>query len=103
MKKIIVRNADLISCWETDFGDYQARVRLAENNKEIGEVVVSYEERKILDVIKRKDEQNVKMKEIEMAICVIVLNEDFENLKMLPKISGCSSILQELYDNVCES
>ena len=38
-----------------------------------------------------------------MAIGVIVLNEDFENLKMLPKIKQCSKLMQRIYDEVCEA
>ena len=103
MKKIISRNVDLISSWETDFGDYQARVKVGENNKNIGEVVVSYEEQRLYDLIGKKDYSKITKKEIEMAISVLVLNEDFEKLKSLPKISTFSELMQRVYDNVCES
>lgn len=103
MKKIVIRNVDVIDSWETDFGDYQARVKIGENNENIGEVVVSYERQKLYDLIGKKDYSKITKKEIEMAISVLVLDEDFEKLKLLPKISGCSSALQELYDRVCES
>ncbi|MBO7697340.1 MAG: hypothetical protein J6T10_32325 [Methanobrevibacter sp.] len=103
MKKIIIRNVDLISSWETDFGDYQARVKIGENNENIGEVVVSYDRYKVLDVIGKKEESKVNNNEIEMAISVIVANEDFENIKRLPKISKCSILMERVYDNVCES
>ena len=103
MKKIISRNVDLISSWETDFGDYQARVKVGENNKNIGEVVVSYERQRLYDLIGKKDYSKITKKEIEMAISVLVLNEDFEKLKSLPKISKFSELMQRVYDNVCES
>lgn len=101
MKKIIVRNVDLISCWETDFGDYQARLKIGENNENIGEVGVSYERQKLYDLIGRTDYSKITKKEIEMAICVMALNE-FEILKQLPKISKFSELMQRIYDNVCE-
>ena len=103
MKKIIIRNVDLISSWETDFGDYQARVKIGENNENIGEVVVSYERQKLYDLIGKKDYSKITKKEIEMAISVLVLNEDFEKLKSLPKISIFSELMQRVYDTVCES
>lgn len=103
MKKLIVRSSNVISFWETDYGDYKARLVIGENDKRIGEVVVSYEAQKIYDTIGKTNYSKITKKEIEMAINILVLNEDFENLKMLPKISGCSSALQELYDRVCES
>lgn len=103
MKKIIIRNVDLICSWESDFGDYMARVKIGENNKDIGEVVVSYDRYKVLKVIGKKEESKVTKNEIEMAISVIVANEDFENIKRLPKISKCSILMQRVYDNVCES
>ena len=73
MKKIIIRNVDLISSWETDFGDYQARLKIGENNENIGEVVVSYEEQRLYDLIGKKDYSKITKKEIEMAISVLVL------------------------------
>ena len=103
MKKIIVRNADLISCWETDFGDYQARLKIGENNENIGEVVVSYETQKLYDMISKTDYSKITRREIEVAISILVLNNDFEDLKRLPKISKFSELMQRVYDNVCES
>ena len=103
MKKIIIRNADVIDSWETDFGDYQARVKLGENNKNIGDIIVSYERQKLYDLIGKKDYSKITKKEIEMAISVLVLNEDFEKLKSLPKISKFSPLMKMIYDNICES
>lgn len=102
MKKIIIRDVDVIESWETDYGDYRARVKLKENNKEIGELVVTYEWHKIVDVVGKKEEKITK-KEIEMAIAVLVLNEDFETYKAIPKLSQCSQNLQMLYECVCMS
>ena len=103
MKKIIIRNVDVIDSWETDFGDYQARVKFGENNKNIGDIIVSYERQKLYDLIGKKDYNKITKKEIEMAIGVLVLNEDFEKLKSLPKISKFSPLMQMIYDNICES
>ena len=110
------REIEVQNYWDTDYGDYRARVFIGENNQPIGEIVVRYEDREIFDLIKSagfkipsdicnqfiEKSDNTSNASIKDAIAVLVAR-DFDNYKKVPRISQCSSQLQRLYDNVCES
>ncbi len=85
------REFQILSSVGTDYGDTKFQCLLFENEKEVGDVIISLE----IDDNTREDLMINEVKDY--------LNEKFDNLINLPKISECSPLLQEIYETVATS
>lgn len=90
------RKIEILSVWESDFDDVRCNAIIYQNNKQLANIVVSFESSVINDLT------NYDAKDLEKA-CKKLIYEHFDDYKKLPKISHCSKLLQEVYDCVCES
>ena len=92
------RSIDVLEYWEFDEERYQARVKIGENNKVLGNVIVSYTKEEILELT-GKNENEATENEIKNSIaCHVVC--DFEELENRYKLDKCSYALQFLYDGL---
>lgn len=96
-----VNSIDVLEYWEFDEERYQARVKIGENNKILGNVIVLYTKEEILELTGKK-ENEATANEIKNSIACHVVR-DFEKLKSRYKLDGCSSCLQFVYDALLES
>ena len=90
------RKIEILSVWESDFDDVRCNAIIYQNNKQLANIVVSFESSVINDLT------NYDAKDVEKAFKKFIY-EHFDDYKKLPKISHCSKLLQEIYDCVCES
>ena len=95
------RKVDIVDTWSTDYDDLRCNALLYENDKEIANVIASYDETDLRYSIGDKDsEMNEDF--VKRAFKNLIYYE-FDKYLELPKISECSNLLQEIYDCVCES
>ncbi len=94
-------NIKILGTWVTDYDDMRCNAILMQDNKEVANIIASYDECDLRYSIENKDS---KMTEtfIKKAFQTLIY-DDFKSYLELPKISDCSKLLQEIYDNVCES
>lgn len=94
--KILNRTVKVISIYETDFDDVRCDVILCINKIPVANVIGSYP----ADELNRRCNNNPNL--AKEAVTTAIL-DDFDKYMELPKISKCSKLLQEIYDEVCES
>lgn len=95
------RNIEILGTWPTDYDDMRCNAIIIQDNKEVANIIASYDECDLRHSIGNKDsEMNGEF--IKRAFQTLIYDEIKEYLK-LPKISNCSKLLQDIYDAVCES
>ena len=99
--ELLNNNIKILGTWVTDYDDMRCNAILMQDNKEVANIIASYDECDLRYSIENKDS---KMTEtfIKKAFQTLIY-DDFKSYLELPKISDCSKLLQEIYDNVCES
>lgn len=91
-EEIKLQGIKIINFWETDYEDYMCNALLLKNDKTVANLIVSIELNK----------DNKTRFDIEKE-CKSYINKNFNKLYKLPKITECSDLLTNIYDNVCES
>ncbi|MBR1936747.1 MAG: hypothetical protein IJ842_03530 [Bacilli bacterium] len=81
----------ILNLWLSDYGDIRCNASISVNGKEKANIITSFERDYYPDW---KNSQNDYKEEIK---------DEWEKYLHLPKISKCSKLMQEIYDNVCES
>lgn len=81
----------ILNLWLSDYGDIRCNASISVNGKEKANFITSFERDYYPDW---KNSQNDYKEEIK---------DEWEKYLHLPKISKCSKLMQEIYDNVCES
>ena len=81
----------VLNVWLSDFNDIRCNMSVSINGKERANIIESFDREEYPDW---KNSQN-EYKE--------TIIDDWQKYLHLPKISKCSKLLQEIYDNVCES
>ena len=94
--KFLNRTVKVNSIYETSFDDVRCDAILCINKKPVANIIVSYPADE-LNFRCNKD-SNLAKEAVRTAIL-----DDFDKYMELPKISKCSKLLQEVYDDVCES
>lgn len=95
--------AEILNIWKTDFGDVKCNVILYKRNKKVANIIISYEEKNYMNLIKKMYGTTRIKKEFYKVPFKTLTYNNFNNLTKLPKISKCSNLLKEIYDNVRES
>src|SRR5574344_2564894 len=88
---MILKNLDIkiVNHWKSDYGDIRCNAIIYIAKHKVANVIVSFEE-----------DENWKNNQDEYKDFIKANYEDFINL---PKLSKCSKLMQEIYDNVCQS
>lgn len=81
----------VLNVWLSDFDDVRCNASISVNGKEKANIIASFD---------RSDYQDWKNCQNEYKEEIL---DEWEKYIHLPKISKCSKLLQEIYDNVCES
>ena len=81
----------ILNLWLSDYGDIRCNATISINGKEKANIIASFD---------RYDNQDWKNCQKEYKEEII---DNWEQYLNLPKISKCSKLLQEVYDNVCSS
>ena len=94
--KILNRTVKVNSIYETSFDDVRCDAILCINKKPVANIIASYPAAELN--FRCNNDLNLAKEAVRTAIL-----DDFDKYMELPKISKCSKLLQEVYDDVCES
>lgn len=94
--KILNRTVKVNSIYETSFDDVRCDAILCINKKPVANIIASYQADELN--FRCNNDPNLAKEAVRTAIL-----DDFDKYMELPKISKCSKLLQEVYDDVCES
>ena len=94
---------EILNIWNSDFDDVRCNALLYSKNKLVANIITSYD-KKMIDELK----YNIfhSKKDADKFVQVPFKNliyDSFDKYLKLPKISKCSKLLNEIYDNVCDS
>ena len=94
--KILNRKVRVDGIYETSFDDVRCAAVLYQNDKAVANIIGSYE----------ANEMNFRCgnkPELAKEVLRTAILDDFDKYMELPKISKCSKLLQDIYDDVCQS
>ena len=94
--KILNRKVRVDGIYETSFDDVRCNAVLYQNDKAVANIIGSYE----------ANEMNFRCgnkPELAKEVLRTAILDDFDKYMELPKISKCSKLLQDIYDDVCQS
>lgn len=94
--KILNRKVRINSIYETGFGDVRCDAVLYLNDKAVANIIGSYDASEMNFICNN----NPDLAKEALRIAIL---DDFDKYIDLPKVSKCSKLLQDIYDNVCES
>ena len=94
-------DVNVLSAWKTDYDDFRCLAELKKGQIELGNIIASYDENTIRNLTNNLN-GNLEEKELKNAMAVLVAS-DFDKYSNLPKISNCSKLLIDIYDNVVSS
>ena len=94
--KILNRKVRINSIYETSFDDVRCDAVLYQNDKAIANIIASYDANEIN--FRCNNDPNLAKEALRVSIL-----DDFDKYIELPKISKCSKLLQDIYDDVCQS
>lgn len=92
VKKHKYRKVEVLEILDCDLGDVRCEAILYQNKKAVAHVIASFDT-KIVDKLNKNN--NIK-ETVELLMC-----QNFNKYINLPKISKCSKLLKEVYDEVC--
>lgn len=95
------RKVEILETWATDYDDIRCNAILYQNDNKMGNIVASYDESSLRY---STGDENSEMNEdfVKLAFKNLIY-EEFDSYSNLPKISECSKLLQDIYDDVCIS
>ena len=94
--KFLNRTVKVNSIYETSFDDVRCDAILCINKKPVANIIASYPADELN--FGCNNDPNLAKEAVRTAIL-----DDFDKYMKLPKISECSKLLQEIYDDVCEA
>ena len=94
--KILNRKVRINSIYETSFDDVRCDAVLYQNDKAIANIIASYDANEMN--FRCNNDPNLAKEALRVSIL-----DDFDKYIELPKISKCSKLLQNIYDDVCQS
>ena len=94
--KILNRKVRINSIYETGFDDVRCDAVLYQNDKAVANIIASYDANEMN--FRCNNDPNLAKEALRVSIL-----DDFDKYIELPKISKCSKLLQDIYDDVCQS
>ena len=94
--KILNRKVRVDSIYETSFDDVRCDAVLYQNEKAVASIIASYDANEI--IFRCNNDPNLSKEVLRATIL-----DNFDEYLNLPKVSKCSKLLQDIYDDVCES
>ena len=93
---ILNRKVRVNSIYETSFDDVRCDAVLYQNDKAIANIIASYDANEMN--FRCNNDPNLAKEALRVSIL-----DDFDKYIELPKVSNCSKLLQDIYDDVCQS
>ena len=94
--KILNRKVRVNSIYETSFDDVRCDAVLYQNDKAVANIIASYDANEMN--FRCNNDPNLAKEALRVSIL-----DDFDKYIELPKVSNCSKLLQDIYDDVCQS
>lgn len=94
--KILNRKVRVNSIYETSFDDVRCDAVLYQNDKAVANIIASYDANEMN--FRCNNDPNLAKEVLRVSIL-----DDFDKYIDLPKVSKCSKLLQDIYDDVCQS
>lgn len=94
--KILNRKVKVNSIYETSFDDVRCDAVLYQNDKAVANIIASYDAKEM----NFRCNNNPDLAKEALRVAIL---DDFNKYIELPKISKCSKLLQDIYDDVCQS
>ena len=94
--KILNRKVKVNSIYETSFDDVRCDAVLYQNDKAVANIIASYDAKEM----NFRCNNNPDLAKEALRVAIL---DDFDKYIELPKISKCSKLLQDIYDDVCQS
>ena len=94
--KILNRKVKVNSIYETSFDDVICYAVLYQNDKAVANIIASYDAKEM----NFRCNNNPDLAKEALRVAIL---DDFDKYIELPKISKCSKLLQDIYDDVCQS
>ena len=94
--KILNRKVRVNSIYETSFDDVRCDAVLYQNDKAVANIIASYDANEMN--FRCNNDPNLAKEVLRVSIL-----DDFDKYIELPKVSNCSKLLQDIYDDVCQS
>lgn len=93
-KKEKIRGIKVLKILDNDLGDIRCEAILYQGKKEIAHIIASFDPKKVNKLTRYND--------INYTLTMLIA-QNFNKYINLPKISKCSKLLKEIYDDVCLS
>lgn len=100
-KEIKLVGINVLNTWKSDYDDYRAVAEIKKGFIDFGTIIASYDENTIRNLT-GNIKNPLSETELKNAFAVLIASQ-FDYYSKLPKISNCSKLLQDIYDNVRES
>ena len=94
--KILNRKVRIDGIYQTDFDDVRCSAVLYQNDKAVASIIGSYDANEI--IFRCNNDPSLSKEVLRTTIL-----DNFDEYLNLPKVSKCSKLLQDIYDDVCES
>ena len=94
--KILNRKVRINGFYETSFDDVRCDAVLYQNDKAVANVIGSYDANEMN--FRCNNDPNLAKETLRVSIL-----DDFDKYMNLPRVSKCSKLLQDIYDDVCQS
>ena len=94
--KILNRKVKVNSIYETSFDDVRCDAVLYQNDKAVANIIASYDAKEM----NFRCNNNPDLAKEALRVAIL---DDFDKYIELPKISKYSKLLQDIYDDVCQS
>ena len=96
------KEVEILNIWRLeDYDEIRCNAIIKINGKEVANIIDSYDEREVKYAFEDNNDEMIGNYK-NTALKDLILSRVDDYLK-LPKISECSRLLQEIYDNVCSS
>lgn len=94
------REIRVLSIFDTDYGDIRCNAILMLGGREVANIIASYEKSEFEYLFNNNFTYESDIVKNHFKVLIL---KDYSLYNSLPKISYCSDLLQEIYDNVCYS
>lgn len=102
-ENVNLRKVEILNIWKTDYDDVRCNAILYKGKRQVANIIISHDIRTVKNLVYNMyHKTKIDDKYINVPFKTLIY-DSFDSYLKLPKISKCSKLLQEIYDNVCES
>lgn len=102
-ENVKLRKVEILNIWKSDFDDIRCNAILYKKNKPVANIIVSYDQKKINNLAYNMYHNKTLVDKFINVPFKNLIYASFDKYLKLPKLTKCSKLLNEIYDNVCNS